>query len=44
MSAGNVHRSQFPPSPTPDRALRSCAEKVAQLLNASDDKNIVWTR
>ena len=44
LSAGNVHRSQFAEAQRLTARYEAAREKVAQLLNASDDKNIVWTR
>lgn len=44
LSAGNVHRSQFAEAQRLTARYEAAREKVAQLLNAPDDKNIVWTR
>ena len=44
LSAGNVHRSQFAEAQRLTARYEDAREKVAQLLNASDDKTIVWTR
>ena len=40
LSAGNVHRSQFAEAQRLTARYEAAREKVAQLLNASDDKNI----
>ena len=44
LSAGNVHRSQFAEAQRLTARYEAAREKVAQLLNAPDDKTIVWTR
>ena len=44
LSAGNVHRSQFAEAQRLTARYEASREKVAQLLNAPDDKTIVWTR
>lgn len=44
LSAGNVHRSQFAEAQCLTARYEAAREKVAQLLNAPDDKTIVWTR
>lgn len=44
LSAGNVHRSQFAEAQRLTTRYEAAREKVAQLLNAPDDKTIVWTR
>lgn len=44
LSAGNVHRSQFAEAQRLTVRYEAAREKVAQLLNAPDDKTIVWTR
>ena len=44
LSGGNVHRSQFAEAQRLTARYEAAREKVAQLLNASDDKTIVWTR
>lgn len=38
LSAGNVHRSQFAEAQRLTARYEAAREKVAQLLNASDDK------
>ncbi|MFP1591953.1 aminotransferase class V-fold PLP-dependent enzyme [Escherichia coli] len=43
LSAGNVHRSQFAEAQRLTARYEAAREKVAQLLNAPDDKTIVWT-
>ena len=44
LSAGNVHRSQFAEAQRLTARYEAAREKVARLLNAPDDKTIVWTR
>src|SRR5699024_2285561 len=44
LSAGNVHRSQFAEAQRLTARYEAARGIVAQLLNASDDKTIVWTR
>ncbi len=44
LSAGNVHRSQFAEAQRLTARYEAAREKVAHLINASDDKTIVWTR
>ncbi|MDE9573561.1 cysteine desulfurase CsdA [Citrobacter portucalensis] len=44
LSAGNVHRSQFAAAQRLTARYEAAREKVAHLINASDDKTIVWTR
>lgn len=44
LSAGNVHRSQFAEAQRLTARYEAAREKVAQLINAPDDKAIVWTR
>ncbi|HED1395625.1 TPA: cysteine desulfurase CsdA [Citrobacter freundii] len=44
LSAGNVHRSQFAESQRLTARYEAAREKVASLINAPDDKTIVWTR
>lgn len=44
LSAGNVHRSQFAEAQRLTARYEAAREKVAHLLNAPDDKAIVWTR
>lgn len=44
LSAGNVHRSQFAAAQHLTARYEAAREKVAHLINASDDKTIVWTR
>lgn len=44
LSAGNVHRSQFAEAQRLTTRYEAAREKVAHLINASDDKTIVWTR
>ena len=44
LSAGNVHRSQFAEAQRLTARYEAAREKVASLINAPDDKTIVWTR
>ena len=44
LSAGNVHRSQFTEAQRLTARYEAAREKVARLINAPDDKTIVWTR
>ncbi|EIS7447647.1 cysteine desulfurase CsdA [Citrobacter sp. FDAARGOS_156] len=44
LSAGNVHRSQFAEAQRLTARYEAAREKVARLINAPDDKTIVWTR
>lgn len=44
LSAGNVHRSQFAEAQRLTARYEAAREKVAQMINAPDDKAIVWTR
>lgn len=44
LSAGNVHRSQFAEAQRLTARYEAAREKVASLINAPDDKPIVWTR
>lgn len=44
LSAGNVHRSQFAEAQRLTARYEAAREKVAGLINAPDDKTIVWTR
>ena len=44
LSAGNVHRSQFAEAQRLTARYEAAREKVAHLINAPDDKTIVWTR
>ncbi|WP_437888488.1 cysteine desulfurase CsdA [Phytobacter sp. V91] len=44
LSAGNVHRSQFAQAQKLTARYESARDQVATLINASDGKNIVWTR
>ncbi|MBN6043041.1 cysteine desulfurase CsdA [Citrobacter sp. ku-bf4] len=44
LSAGNVHRSQFAEAQRLTARYEAAREKVARLLNAPDDKTVVWTR
>ena len=44
LSAGNVHRSQFAEAQRRTARYEAAREKVASLINAPDDKTIVWTR
>ena len=44
LSAGNVHRSQFAEAQRLPARYEAAREKVASLINAPDDKTIVWTR
>ncbi|MCT1466071.1 cysteine desulfurase CsdA [Citrobacter freundii] len=44
LSAGNVHRSQFAEAQRLTARYEAAREKVASLINAPDEKTIVWTR
>lgn len=44
LSAGNVHRSQFAEAQRLTARYEAAREKAARLINAPDDKSIVWTR
>lgn len=44
LSAGNVHRSQFAAARLLTERYESARARVAALLNAPSDKDIVWTR
>ena len=44
LSAGNVHRSQFAEAQRLTARYEAAREKAACLINAPDDKSIVWTR
>lgn len=44
LCAGNVHRSQFTEAQRLTARYEAAREKVARLINAPDDKTIVWTR
>ena len=44
LSAGNVHRSQYAAAQKLTARYEAARDKVAELLNAPDGKNIVWTR
>lgn len=44
LSAGNVHRSQFAEAQRLTARYEAARGKVASLINAPDDKTIVWTR
>ena len=44
LSAGNVHRSQFAQAQRLTARYEAAREKVARLINAPDDKTVVWTR
>ena len=44
LSAGNVHRSQLTEAQRLTARYEAAREKVARLINAPDDKTIVWTR
>ena len=44
LSAGNVHRSQFAAAQQLTARYEAARERVAALINASDSKNIIWTR
>lgn len=44
LSAGNVHRSQFPTAQRLTARYEAAREAVATLLNAPSGKDIVWTR
>lgn len=44
LSAGNVHRSQFAEAQRLTARYEAAREQVARLLNAPNDKTIVWTR
>ncbi|EDQ4315341.1 cysteine desulfurase CsdA [Salmonella enterica subsp. enterica serovar Berta] len=44
LSAGNVHRSQFAQAQRLTAQYEAARAKAARLLNAPDEKSIVWTR
>lgn len=44
LSAGNVHRSQYAQARRLTARYEAAREQVARLLNAPDEKTIVWTR
>ncbi|MDA8503146.1 cysteine desulfurase CsdA [Citrobacter sp. Awk 2] len=44
LSGGNVHRSQFAEAQRLTARYEAAREKVARLINAPDDKTVVWTR
>jgi cysteine sulfinate desulfinase len=44
LSAGNVHRSQFAAAQKLTARYEAARDQVAELINAPDGKNIVWTR
>ncbi|EQA5669946.1 cysteine desulfurase CsdA [Cronobacter malonaticus] len=44
LSAGNVHRSQFAEAQRLTERYEAARDCVARLINASDSRDIVWTR
>lgn len=44
LSAGNVHRSQFAAAQKLTARYEAARDRVAELINAPDGKNVVWTR
>ncbi|EOW6701532.1 cysteine desulfurase CsdA [Cronobacter malonaticus] len=44
LSAGNVHRSQFAEAQRLTERYEAARDCVAQLINAPDSRDIVWTR
>lgn len=44
LSAGNVHRSQFPTAQRLTAKYEAARDSVAKFLNAPSGKDIVWTR
>ncbi|NWC61746.1 cysteine desulfurase CsdA [Cedecea sp. P7760] len=44
LSAGNVHRSQFPEAQRLTARYEAARDLVARLLNAESGKSVVWTR
>ncbi|NIF34104.1 cysteine desulfurase CsdA [Enterobacter sp. Cy-643] len=44
LSAGNVHRSQFPEAQRLTARYEAARDQVARLINAESGKAVVWTR
>lgn len=44
LSAGNVHRSQFPEAQRLTARYEAARDQVARLINAESGKSVVWTR
>ncbi|AIR63742.1 cysteine desulfurase CsdA [Cedecea neteri] len=44
LSAGNVHRSQFPEAQRLTARYEAARDQVARLINAESGKTVVWTR
>lgn len=44
LSAGNVHRSQFPEAQRLTAHYEAARDQVARLINAQSGKSVVWTR
>ncbi|WP_227318179.1 cysteine desulfurase CsdA [Cedecea davisae] len=44
LSAGNVHRSQFPEAQRLTAHYEAARDQVARLINAPGGKSVVWTR
>ncbi|WP_336709293.1 MULTISPECIES: cysteine desulfurase CsdA [unclassified Cedecea] len=44
LSAGNVHRSQFPEAQRLTARYEAARDQVARLINAESGRSVVWTR